>query len=303
MSTIPQTGGFWKTLVWAAANAINPDSLFCENARHQLGHRGTVQRVFTQSGAGLGCELHWSAPVFWSRWRVRVSRSHLLGVRPGRSRHRQRLMVQRRARPLGLIVYPPDLNGGARLFERGAPGLRQARLPKAGTECRAAESVGWGPWPSPRQFHAMTMCSGIPCLGRERWPMIDEQRLGQPICAGQPRQHGHHALATQGAIALDRWTLMGHVIHAREGAKPAQLGDAQAGTLALPPGTRRLAAAPRAADLGDGRPSLDLASRRGHLFLGKGRLLHLVPFSPNSQLMNLLTDLGDQNSGTRLPGG
>jgi hypothetical protein len=65
MSTIPQTGSFWKTPMWIAANAINPDSLFYDNVRYQLGHCGEVQRVFTQSGAGLGRELHIQEP--WAK--------------------------------------------------------------------------------------------------------------------------------------------------------------------------------------------------------------------------------------------
>jgi hypothetical protein len=144
-----------------------------------------------------------------------------LGLYPGHSIHSRRLMVQRRVRPLGIVVHPPGLNGGTRFFERGTLVLIQALLSKSGIECLDEGIVDRCPRPATRQLHAITMRPGIQCPRRELWPMIDAQRLGPPVSAGQLLKHGHDSMAAQRSIDLDRWTLTGHVLHTREGATAA----------------------------------------------------------------------------------
>jgi hypothetical protein len=92
--------------------------------------------------------------------------------------------------------------------------LVQALFPESGVERLDKWVIRWGPGSAECQFDAAAMSPLIQGFRGELRPIIDKERLRQSMCRGQPVQHSHYTLATQGSIDLERWTLTGHVIDA-----------------------------------------------------------------------------------------
>lgn len=99
-------------------------------------------------------------------------------------------------------------------------------------------------WPAESQPYAMAMRPGLQRLARDLRAIIDQERLRQSRGRRQPLKHGHHPLATQGSIALDRGTLTAPVIRSRERAKPSPVGQAIADAVETPVRIRSMSHGP-----------------------------------------------------------